>query len=86
MAFNLPLNSKFNWGDSVKVKNSAPQEFEPDSIGSICGMTQIDSNNAIKDLERNLTKIVYLVEFKDGHTIEIPEDYLDFFSKYMGIK
>jgi hypothetical protein len=66
VATGKQMNSKqeFDWGEEVEVKAEAPAEFHPRQHGSVSGVRQIESAN------------VYLVEFPDGSSIEIPERYL----------
>ena len=66
---------KLTWGDSVVVAQSAPPQFRPGSLGSICGMRQIDQGTASL-LGVELGTLVYTVEFKDGIAVEIPEAML----------
>jgi hypothetical protein len=80
MAFDLPLNPKYTWGDAVKVKISAPNKFCPGKTGSICGITPVYSSDLVQKSENILETIMYLVEFNDGLAIEIPEEWLDIYN------
>ena len=35
--------SKFDYGETIKIANEAPQKYHPSEIGFICGMIDIDS-------------------------------------------
>ena len=60
------MNSDFvyKWGETVRIALSAPREFRPGQVCAICGMR--------KEGEINL----YLVEFTNGDSLEVPEDWL----------
>lgn len=55
---------KFEHGQDVAVAETAPKEFRPGAVASVCGMRQLDGQN------------LYLVEFSDGEAVEIPERFL----------
>jgi hypothetical protein len=79
MIMHKPEN-KFTWGDTVRVKDEAPKNFHPGEIVSVCGLAEIST----EDLKMDPTLIeptwLYTVEFGDGHSIEIPESYLEPYS------
>jgi hypothetical protein len=75
-------NNKFNWGETVRVKNTAPHIFRPGEIVSVCGMTKIDSRMLANKYDSNIGEWVYTIEYLGGSDIEIPERYLE---KYNGL-
>ena len=70
---------QFTWGDTVLVASTAPLSMRPGAIASVCGMREatgsIDSGGASGQYSQVLA--VYLVEFGDGFSIEIPEQLLE---------
>jgi hypothetical protein len=76
MASNKPLKNIFTWGETVQVNKDAPQDLNPLKIGSVCGIRSIDTDKLAKKLEMKVGNILYLVEFSDGKSFEIPECYL----------
>ena len=76
MATNIPLNLVFYWGDNVSVRQSAPKMFRPGSVGVICGIRLVDTEDLMKIFGQKLNSEVYLVEFGDGESIEIPTRFL----------
>jgi len=56
---------KYDWGQEVYVDTTAPSNFRPGQLGSICGMREINEH------------ALYLVEFSDGEAIEIPENLME---------
>jgi len=76
MASDKILDSNFNWGDTVRIKSNAPKRYKPGSLGSICGIRIIDSVEVAKHFDQLLNSKLYLIEFGDGHALEIPQSFL----------
>lgn len=76
MAHNKLLDSNFNWGDVVVIKLIAPERYKPGFQGSVCGIRSIDSVEVSKQFDQMLGSELYLVEFNDGETLEVPKCYL----------
>jgi hypothetical protein len=76
MSGTSEIDPGFTWGDSVLVVREAPERFRPQSKGSVCGMTKIDTKFLEEHYSVPMGTFVYTVEFSDGHSIEIPEKYL----------
>lgn len=55
---------KYDWGQEVCVATTAPASMRPGQSGSVCGMREKDSSN------------IYIIEFSDGWSTEIPENFL----------
>lgn len=80
MASNKSLNPTFNWGDSVIIKESAPKNYNPGYIGCICGMREIESTEEAKEFDVEISTKLYLIEFDDGNSIEIPGYFISLIS------
>jgi hypothetical protein len=76
MASNKILNPNFDWGDIVAIKQIAPERYRPGSRGCICGIRTIDSIEVAKEFDQMIGSELYLIEFYDGKTFEIPKKYL----------
>jgi len=76
MASNKLLDPIFNWGDTVIVKHTAPKRYKPGLRGCICGMRTIDSVEVAMQCDQMIDSELYLIEFDDGETLEIPEYFL----------
>lgn len=76
MVTDQSVSYKFDWGEAVEVVSSAPQKYLDIQKGSICGIREIDNENAAKDFEEPIGTILYLIEGSNGEAIEIPEKYL----------
>lgn len=60
----LRADYKFEHGQDVSVVMTAPANFRPGALGSVCGMRQFEGQN------------LYLLEFSDGEAVEIPENLI----------
>ena len=67
---------KFDYGDSVLIRNDAPDKYKPNNRASICGMRAAENEQTAKEFGIKLYHKIYTVEFGDGSSIEIPEIYL----------
>ncbi len=76
MASDQVLNYSFEYGDTVQVKQSAPEQYKPGAIGAICGIRTITSLKISSMFKQNIGSKIYLIEFKNGDAIEIPECFL----------
>ena len=59
--------SKFTWGDSVRVRATAPSEFRPGAYAAVCALTEPDASRP---------EHFYTVEFDDGSSVHIAESLL----------
>jgi len=72
------MTSEITWGDTVLVRVDAPTQFHPGTRGSISGFRDVGQDstaNTSTDVVQQRHRLC-LVEFPDGHAIEIPEDLL----------
>jgi hypothetical protein len=80
------MSRRIDWGDIVRVKPSAPEEYRPGSIGDVCGirttkrMTGVIDVSDIPDQE----ELIVLVEFTDGAAVEVPERMLELLQQDTG--
>lgn len=70
-------NNKFDWGESARVKDTAPTNYRPGQIVSVCGMTKIKSKTLADRYKSNIGEWIYTIEYIGGSDIEIPEHYLE---------
>lgn len=66
----------FEYGQIVKIKDDSPAEYNPGVIGSICGMKMIDSASLAQRFNAAIGEWLYIVEFSNGNSIELPERFL----------
>ena len=66
-----------SWGDTVQVKAAASPELRPGQLAAVCGMREVDTADQAIQVGRPIGTTVYLVEFGDGHAVELPEDCVD---------
>ena len=67
---------KYDYGDSVTVNNNAPEGYRPQAKGSLCGVRQVETDEQAKAANTSVGTTLWLVEFEDGSSIEVPEEYL----------
>jgi len=70
-------DNKFTWGDPILIKKDAPNSFHPGEFASICGMYKITYEETAKEYQTKVNDWLYIVEFEDGSSIEVPECYLE---------
>ena len=69
--------SKYDYGESVKISKDAPVKYHPSETGFICGMIDIDSDEAAMAYDCLGSDWLYTVELLDGSSLQIPEKYLE---------
>ncbi len=70
-------SSSFDWGETVRVKSTAPIIFRPGEVDSVCGITRTESETFAKKHHSNIGEWVYTIEYLGGSDIEILERYLE---------
>jgi hypothetical protein len=68
--------SKYTWGDSAKVIDTAPPEHRPGSTVCIVGVYEGDTRRG-EFYERFPEGAVYTVEFEDGVSTSVHESELE---------
>ncbi|MBU6382694.1 MAG: hypothetical protein KGR16_00030 [Verrucomicrobia bacterium] len=74
---NYTADNKFDWGETVKVKDTAPITFRPGEIVSVCGMAKTDSKVLADKCGSHIGEWIYTIEYIGGSDVEIPEHYLE---------
>ena len=69
--------SRYTWGDTVRVKVGASPEMRPGHLAAVCGIRDLENPDQAKQFSRPIGTTLYLVEFGDGSSIEIPEDSVE---------
>lgn len=54
----------YDWGETVRVVMTAPEELHPEQFCSVCGMHEKEGTN------------LYLIKFQNGTSVEVPENNL----------
>jgi len=65
------------WGDTVRIKSNAPHEMLPGRLAAVCGMREVENGDQAKPFGCAIGTTLYLIEFGDGHSIEIPEHLVE---------
>ncbi len=69
--------SKFDYGESIRISKEAPLKYHPSEIGFICGMMDIDSEEAALAYDCIGSDWLYTVELLNGSSLQIPEKHLE---------
>lgn len=73
----LMKKSRFTWGDTVKIVIHAPIQYRPGNFGSVSGIRLKDVSTEALEQTGVEEVFLYLIEFGDGHTVEIPGQFLE---------
>lgn len=72
---------KYDYGDSVAISDGAPACYLPGQQGSVCGLRHVATDEHAKAADVSIGTVLWLVEFGDGSSIEVPEEYLTLLDK-----
>jgi hypothetical protein len=67
----------FTWGDTVRVNAAAAEASRPGELGEIVGIREVETEAQARQFESPIGSRLYLVEFGDGTSVEIPEAWID---------
>jgi hypothetical protein len=59
------------------VKTTAPSSLRPGAGASVCAITDVETEAQAKVFGATIGSNVYLIEFGDGSSIEVSEDWLE---------
>ena len=65
------------WGDTVRVKLSAPADMRPGELASVVAIVAIEGAAQAERWGVGLGTQIFGIEFGDGVTIELPEQWLE---------
>ena len=68
---------RFTWGDFVRVRTGASVDLRPGESGDVVSITQINTQAQAEFYGAAIGETVYQVEFGDGETIKVPEEWLE---------
>jgi len=68
--------NNFDYGETIKIVDHAPEKYHPSESGFICGMIEIDSDEAIIAYDCEGSDWLYTVELINGSSLQIPEKFL----------
>jgi hypothetical protein len=67
----------FTWGDTVRVKAGAQPARRPGAIAEVVGIRDIEAADQAREFEAPIGSKLYLIEFGDGTSHEIPEAWIE---------
>lgn len=65
------------WGDTVRVKDHVPAAMRPGQLAAVCGLREAETAEEARQFGCAIGATLYLVEFRDGNSSEIPETLLE---------
>lgn len=65
------------WGDTVRIKKGASTEMRPGTLAAVCGMREVETPEQSEQFGCAIGTTLYLVEFGDGASVEIPEEFVE---------
>ncbi|MEL6104067.1 MAG: hypothetical protein AAFR68_22510 [Pseudomonadota bacterium] len=68
--------TKFDYGDTVRVRDEAPKRYLPGSLASICSVTRVETPSHALATGAEIGDTVHTVEFIDGSSIELSAKWL----------
>ena len=69
--------SKATWGDTVRIKETASAQSRPGSLAAVCGIRDVQIAEIANLFNCQIGTFLYLVEFSDGTSIELPESLVE---------
>jgi hypothetical protein len=69
--------ANFTWGDTVRVKAGAEPKRRPGAVAEVVGIRAIETESHAVRSDVPIGSKVYLVEFGDGTSVEIPEAWIE---------
>ena len=69
--------SKLTWGDSVRIKESAPAEFRPAARAAVVGIRDVETEAQSAQFAAPIGAQLLVVEFSDGEAIELAAAWVD---------
>ena len=73
--------SKFDYGEPIRISKKASVKYHPSEMGFICGMLDIDSEEAAFAYDCIGSDWLYTVEVLNVSSLQIPEKHLEKASK-----
>lgn len=67
---------KYDYGEAIRISAKAPECYSPCAKGSLCGVRHVETESQAKAANVSVGTVLWLVEFGDGSSVEVPEDYL----------
>lgn len=75
----------FAWGDTVQVKAGAQPERRPGAVAEVVGIREVENEDQARQFKAPIGSDLYLIEFGDGTSLEIPEAWLEAAEPLRGI-
>lgn len=67
----------FTWGETVRVKTGAQPMRRPGAVAEVVGIRAVENEAQARQFEAPIGSDLYLIEFGDGTSMEIPEAWIE---------
>ena len=69
--------TEFTWGETIRIRPTAPEHLRPGELAEVCGMwtVETEANASVRGYPIGTT--IYTIEFGDGTSAEIAEQHLE---------
>jgi hypothetical protein len=78
MKENMKQLFKYEFGQTVRVGAFAPSSLKPGIDVAIVGMTKLNQEREVLNVLYPPGTDIYLIEYTDGKSLEVPEKYIEF--------
>jgi len=68
---------RYHYGQTVRVSAHARKSFRPGELVAVVGMWKVSNNEQAHHTGHPVGTVLYLIEYDDGSSIEIPEEYIE---------
>ncbi len=73
----MPKSFKYEYGQTIRVVAFAPSSLKPGTDVAVVGMTKLGQEREIQNTFYPAGTDIYLIEYADGKSVEVPEKYLE---------
>lgn len=67
---------KLDFGAPVRTLPHIPIDYRPRERGWVCGVREVATESEAVAAGVRIGTVLYIIEFDDGSSMEIPEEYL----------
>jgi hypothetical protein len=69
--------SEPTWGDTVRVKASAPLRMRPGAVAAVVGVREVETPEEALKFDAVVGTKLYLIEFGDGDAVELAQTWIE---------
>ena len=65
------------WGDTVRINSNAKPEQRPGTLAAVCGLREVETEEQAREFACPVGTTLYLIEYGDGVSMEVPGTVVD---------